>query len=88
MRWPKAGRRPIDAAHGHVAVARLARASRRGRHACDVVTVARDGAVARAARARRWLPCSVVGGVNMRTVRGGRRARRMAVQLTKGVGCR
>jgi hypothetical protein len=25
MRWPEAGRRPIDAAHGHAAVARLAR---------------------------------------------------------------
>jgi hypothetical protein len=39
---------------------------------------------ARAARACRRLLCSAVGGVSMRIMRGGRRARRMVVRLTKG----
>jgi hypothetical protein len=50
-RWPEAERWPVDVAHGHAAVARLVRASRRGRLACGVVTVAGVDAVARAARA-------------------------------------
>jgi hypothetical protein len=42
-----------------------------------VVTVAGVSTVEQAARAHRWLPCSAVGGVSTRTVRGGRQARRM-----------
>jgi hypothetical protein len=53
-----------------------------------VVTVAGVSMVEQAARAHRWLPCSAVGGVSTRTVRGGRRARRMMTRLTKGVGRR
>jgi hypothetical protein len=80
-RCPEAGRRPVDVAHGHAAVARLACASRRAR---GVVTVAGVDTVARVARACRCLPCSAVSAVSTRMVRGGRRARRMAAQLTKG----
>jgi hypothetical protein len=42
----------------------------------------------RPVRARWRLLCSVVDGVNMRTMRGGRRARRMVAWLTKWVGRR
>jgi hypothetical protein len=84
VRWSEAGRRPVDTAHGYATVARLSRDSRRGRHARSVVTVAGVDAMARAARACWRLPCSVVSGVSMRTVRGGHRARRMAAWLTKG----
>jgi hypothetical protein len=83
-RWPKARQRPIDAAHGHTMVAQLAHASRCDRRVHGMVTVAGVGAVVPASRARWWLSCSAVDGVSMRTVRGGRRARRMAVRLTKG----
>jgi hypothetical protein len=41
-------------------------------------------AMARPARARQWLTCSVVGGVITRMVRGGHWARRMAARLTNG----
>jgi hypothetical protein len=41
-------------------------------------------AMARPARARQWLTCSVVGGVITRMVRGGHWARRMAARLTSG----
>jgi hypothetical protein len=43
-RWPKGGRRPVDMTHGHAVVVRLARASRRGRRARGMVTVAGVGA--------------------------------------------
>jgi hypothetical protein len=49
-----------------------------------VVTVAGVSMVARAASSHRPLPCSVVGGVSTRMLRGGHRARRMVARLTKG----
>jgi hypothetical protein len=62
----------------------VARASRHGWRAHGVVTVAEVDTVLRAARAHQQLLCSAVGGVSTRTVRGGRRARRMVTRLTKG----
>jgi hypothetical protein len=47
--------------------------------------LAGDSHAVQAARARRWLPCSVVGGVSTRMVRGGHRARRMVARLTRVV---